>query len=51
MEDMTSEESRLEGSDLSPSSNAEQGQLGLADIPMVYKAHAAVGAAIFIEGS
>ena len=28
----------------------EQEQLRLADTPMVYKAHAVVGAAIFIEG-
>ena len=50
MEDLSSEESHLEGSDLSPLSTADEEHLSLADIPMVYKAHAAVGAAIFIEG-
>ena len=42
-------ESPLEETDtLTMATNKEQ--LSLDDIPMVYKAHAAVGAAIFVEG-
>ena len=52
MEDLgnfSSGESPLEESDLLPLPT-EQEQLSLAETPMVYKAHAAVGAVIFIEG-
>ena len=42
-------ESPLEESDPLTTATDEE-QLSLADIPMVYKAHAAVGAAIIIEG-
>ena len=52
MEDLgnlSSEEFPLEESDLL-ALPTEQEQLRLADTPMVYKAHAVVGAAIFIEG-
>ena len=42
-------ESPLEETDTLPMATNKE-QLSLDDIPMVYKAHAAVGAAIFVEG-
>ena len=53
MEDLgslASGELPLEESHLLPLLPTEQEQLSLAETPVVYKAHAAVGAAIFIEG-
>ena len=47
--DLDSGESPLEETDTLPMATNKE-QLSLDDIPMVYKAHAAVGAAIFVEG-
>ena len=54
MEDLgdigNSGESSLEETDTLVAMATNEEQLSLGDISMVYKAHAAVGAAIFVEG-